>query len=95
LYWFIFYQLAGYVAPNWQVMCIVVPVVVAIGAITAQASLDLELGTGALHYSIYLLATMVLRFILVGGDKLLWNEVSQPAAAALAMLCQWWSCSAG
>lgn len=95
LYWFVFFQLVGYVAPNWQVMCIVVPVVVAIGAVTAQASLDLELGTGALHYSIYLLATLVLRFILVGADKLLWNEASRPAAAAAAVLCQWWSCAAG
>lgn len=96
LYWFIFYQLTGYVAPNWQVMCIVVPVVVAIGAVTAQASLDLELGTGALHYSIYLLATLVLRFILMGSDKLLWNEaVAKPAAAAAALLSQWWTLAAG
>ena len=95
LYWFIFYQLAGYMTPNWQVICLVVPVVVAIGAVTAQASLDLELGTAALHYSIYLLATLVLRFILMGADKLLWNEASKPAAAAAALLGQWWTCAVG
>ena len=95
LYWFIFYQLAGYVAPNWQIMCVVVPVVVAIGAVAAQVSLDLELGTAALHYSIYLLATLVLRFILMGADKLLWNEASKPAAAAAALLSQCWTCAAG
>jgi hypothetical protein len=95
LYWFLFYQLTGYVAPNWQVMCFVVPAVVAIGAVTAQASLDLELGTGALHYSIYLLATLVLRFILMGADKLLWNEAAKPAAAAAALVSQWWTFAAG
>jgi hypothetical protein len=80
LYWGAFAYLADVnITPNWQLMCIVVPALVAIGAFTAQASLDLELGTGALHYSMYLLTTLVLRAILVGHENLLWHS---PAATA-------------
>jgi hypothetical protein len=50
--------------PNWQIMCAVVPAMVAIGAFAAQASLELELGMGALHYSVYLITTVLLRFIM-------------------------------
>jgi hypothetical protein len=62
LYWAAFAYLGT--TPNWQVLCFVLPVAVAIGAFTAQASLDLEFGTGALHYSMYLVATLLLRLIL-------------------------------
>jgi hypothetical protein len=50
--------------PNWQIMCAVVPAMVAIGAFAAQASFELELGMGALHYSVYLITTVLLRFIM-------------------------------
>jgi hypothetical protein len=85
LYWGAFVYLGGVnITPNWQLMCVVVPVVVAIGAFTAQASLDLELGTGALHYCVYLLTTLVLRAILVGHENLLWAPAAQSAAQAVA-----------
>jgi len=50
--------------PNWQIMAAVVPVMVGLGAVASQASFELELMTGALHYSMYLIATVVLRFIM-------------------------------
>ena len=62
LYWFAFWYLD--VPPNWYTIGFVAVVAIAIGAVTAQASLDLELGTGALHYSMYLLATVLLRLML-------------------------------
>jgi hypothetical protein len=62
LYWFAFYYLD--VPPNWYTLCVVAPVVIGIGAFTAHLSLDLELGAGALHYSMYLLATVLLRVML-------------------------------
>src|SRR5687768_1747215 len=62
LYWFVFWYLDF--PPNWYSLCAAVPVMIAIGAFTAQVSLDLELSTGALHYSMYLLATVLLRLIL-------------------------------
>jgi len=37
---------------------------VTLGAVAAQASFDLELGTGALHYALYLLSTLVLRVLM-------------------------------
>jgi hypothetical protein len=62
LYWFSFWYL-GF-PPNWYSLGFVVLIAVAIGAFTAQVSLDLELGAGALHYSMYLLATVLLRLML-------------------------------
>jgi len=62
LYWFTFWYL-GF-PPDWYSLFVVVPVAVAIGAVTMQASLDLELGSGALHYTMYLFATVLLRIIL-------------------------------
>jgi hypothetical protein len=59
--------------PSWQIMCAVLPVMVALGAVAAQASFDLELGMGALHYSMYLAATVLLRLIM--GMDAHWNIV--------------------
>jgi len=42
----------------------VVPAVIAAGAFTAQVSLDLTFGNGALHYSVYLVATVLLRLLM-------------------------------
>lgn len=50
--------------PNWQLMCAVVPVMIALGALAAQASFELELTTGALHYGLYLISIVLLRFIM-------------------------------
>jgi hypothetical protein len=87
LYWGAFAYLADVnITPNWQFMVVVVPVLVAIGAFTAHTSLDLELGPGALHYSMYLIATLVLRAILVGYQNLLWHAPATTPAAAVA---QW------
>jgi hypothetical protein len=62
LYWFVFAYLGVY--PSWQILCFVVPAMVAVGAFTAQTSLDLELGAGALHYTLYLVATVLMRVIM-------------------------------
>jgi len=77
-YWMVFAYLypkppSGW-QPSWQVMCAVVPIMIAIGAVAAQASFELELTTGALHYALYLSATVVLRFIM--GMDPHWNVVS-------------------
>jgi predicted Zn finger-like uncharacterized protein len=60
--------------PNWQIMAAVVPVMIAIGAFASQASFELELPTGALHFSMYLAATVILRLIM--GMEPHWNVVS-------------------
>jgi len=71
-YWLIFAYLNQ--TPNWQVMAAAVPVMVGLGALASQASFEFELPTGALHYSLYLICTIVLRFIL--GMDILWNIAS-------------------
>src|SRR5262245_15262669 len=77
-YWLVFAYLnpkppSGW-QPSWQIMCAVVPIMIGIGAVASQASFELELTTGALHYAIYLSATVVLRFIM--GMDPHWNVVS-------------------
>lgn len=59
--------------PNWLIMGAVVPIMVAIGAFASQASFEFELTTGALHYALYLSATVILRFIM--GMEPHWNHV--------------------
>jgi hypothetical protein len=54
-------------------MCLVIPAAVAAGAVTSQASLDLEFGSGALHYTLYLSATVLLRLLM--GMNAYWNVV--------------------
>ena len=71
LYWLAFAYLGSTVQPNWQVLAFVLPAVIALGAFTAQVSLDLEFLTGALHYSLYLATTVLLRAIL--GMQVNWN----------------------
>jgi hypothetical protein len=68
-YWLVFAYLEQ--TPNWQIMAVVVPVMLGIGALASQASYEFELPTGALHYSLYLISTILLRFIL--GLDILWN----------------------
>ena len=87
LYWGAFSYLAEVnITPNWLLMAFVVPMLVAMGAFTAQISLDLELGTGALHYSMYLVTTLVLRAALVGHENLLWQS---PATTAARVATEW------
>lgn len=76
LLWFIFTYLN--MTPNWTAMAAAVPVMVGIGAVASQASLDFELGTGALHYAMYLAATVLLRLTL--GMQPHWN--APPATPA-------------
>ena len=45
-------------------MVFIAPVMIGIGAFAAFASLDFEFGTAAIHCSLYLLVTVVLRLIL-------------------------------
>ena len=68
-YWLVF----GYLnwTPDWQVMAAALPAMVALGAFASQASFEFELPTGALHYSLYLIATVLLRLVL--GMDILWN----------------------
>jgi hypothetical protein len=75
-YWFVFAYLnprppAGW-QPNWQVMAVVVPVMVALGAVASQASFEFELTTGALHYAMYLAVTVLLRVIIMGPKAAHW-----------------------
>lgn len=72
IYWFGFAYLD--LTPELLYMVVIVPVMIAIGAITSQASLDLEFGTGALHYTMYLVATVILRLIM--GMNAYWNVVT-------------------
>ena len=55
-------------------MVVVVPAMIALGAVTAQASLDLEFGQAALHYALYLSSMVVLRLIM--GMSAYWNVVT-------------------
>jgi hypothetical protein len=45
-------------------MVVILPIMVAIGSFAAYASLDLEFGTAAIHYGMYLAVTVVLRLIM-------------------------------
>jgi hypothetical protein len=58
--------------PNWQIMAAVVPAMIALGAFASQASFELEITTGALHYAIYLGVTVILRLIM--GLSPHWNQ---------------------
>ena len=57
----------------WQWMFIA-PLFVSLGGLAALASLDLDFGSGALHYSFYLLVTLLLRW--AAGMPPVWNPVA-------------------
>ncbi len=68
-YWFVFSYWNDWKPlrpgePNWQIMAAVVPAMIALGALASQASFEFELTTGALHYSMYLITTVILRLIM-------------------------------
>src|SRR6476659_421004 len=62
-YWYDFKPITGG-APNWTAVGIAVPIMIAIGSFAAQASLELELAMGSLHYALYLISAVLLRFIM-------------------------------
>jgi hypothetical protein len=73
LYWAVFAYF-GYdakQAPELMALLIAAAAMITIGAVTAQASLELELGQGAMHYALYLAATVILRLIM--GMSAYWN----------------------
>jgi hypothetical protein len=53
--------------PEMFQMVFIGPVALAVGAFAAHASLDLDFGTGVLHYGFYLLVTVLLRWLLGAG----------------------------
>ena len=69
LYWFVISYLD--LSPDGLLLAAAVPLVVVIGAFTAQASLDLEMGAAAFHYTVYLTVTILLRVIL--GMSAYWH----------------------
>jgi hypothetical protein len=75
-YWYVFAYLnpkppVGW-QPNWQFMAAVVPIMVGIGAVAAQASFELELTSAALNYALYLGVTVLLRVIIMGPQAAHW-----------------------
>jgi hypothetical protein len=74
LYWLVIAYLGFDANPNnGLVFAFAIPVVVLIGAFTANVALDLEFGSAALHYCVYLGATILLRVIL--GMNAYWHVV--------------------
>jgi hypothetical protein len=57
------------------VLLLIVPFMVVVGALTAYAALDLTIGSAAMHYGLYLIATIVL--CLVAGVQLF--EMTTPS----------------
>ncbi|MBW8883181.1 MAG: hypothetical protein JF612_00060 [Planctomycetia bacterium] len=62
-YWFNFKVPTGW-QPSWAIMAGAIPAMVAIGTVAAQASLELELTASALNYAMYLITTVLLRFVM-------------------------------
>jgi hypothetical protein len=66
--WGLVALMTGYVLGGSQLevihMVFVAPVMIGIGAFAAFAALDFEFGTAAIHCSLYLLVTVVLRLVL-------------------------------
>jgi hypothetical protein len=91
LYWFVFWQLADVnVTPNWYTALPALVIMLGIGAVTAQASLELDFGAAALHYSMYLVTIVILRWILLGFDGLLWQQMTASPAATAWIACTNW-----
>ncbi|QDU30149.1 hypothetical protein ETAA8_52680 [Anatilimnocola aggregata] len=76
LYWFVFTYLDINPAGNGLMLVFAIPVVIVIGAVCAQASLELEFGAAALHYTVYLATTVLLRLIL--GMSAYWHADPLP-----------------
>jgi len=76
--WGVFTYLSGRVDTSqpWNWLLVAPPLVIT-GALAALASLDLDFGSGSLHYAFYVLVTALLRW--VAGMGWLWENVN-PAA---------------
>jgi hypothetical protein len=74
--WGLFSQLSafGYVTGEIWNWVIVVPAFVAAGGLIAFSALDLEYGSGVLHYGFYLAATVILGWLATG--QWAWNVAS-------------------
>src|SRR5262245_26480499 len=73
LYWAVFAYF-GYDAkhaPELMALIVAAAAMTTLGAVTAQASLELEFGQAAMHYALYLAATVILRLIM--GMSAYWN----------------------
>ena len=88
LYWFAFWYLER--SAELVHVVIVAPVVIGIGAFTAQMSLDLDFGAGALHYSLYLFATLLLRLIVGLSPHWHVEPVSSDAVAYFVLWTAYW-----
>ncbi|MCI0357818.1 MAG: zinc-ribbon domain-containing protein [Planctomycetaceae bacterium] len=75
LYWAVFaYFGVTDKPPELMFLLIAAAAMVVLGALTAQASLELDFGPAAMHYALYLAATVILRVIM--GMNAYWNVVS-------------------
>jgi hypothetical protein len=69
-YWLVFGYLG--IEPQLLYLLFVIPAVIAIGAVTAIAAFDFDFGPAAMHYSLYLIATLLLRLLM--GMNALWEK---------------------
>ncbi len=75
LYWFVFaYFGFDKSAPELLALMPAVAGMVLLGTITAQASLELDFGPAAMHYCLYLAATVILRLIM--GMSGYWDVIT-------------------
>jgi hypothetical protein len=63
VYWFKFKVPPDW-QPSWALMGGVIPAMVAVGTVAAQASFELELVASSLNYALYLISTVLLRWIM-------------------------------
>jgi len=69
-YWFVFAYLN--VTPDFTYLLFVIPIAIVIGAVAALASFDFDFGQATLHYSVYFVATILLRLLM--GMNGLWDK---------------------
>jgi hypothetical protein len=73
IYWavFAYFGFDAKHAPDLIPMMIAAAAMITVGAVTAQASLELETGPAAMHYAMYLAVTVILRLVM--GMHAYWN----------------------
>jgi predicted Zn finger-like uncharacterized protein len=70
-YWFNFKPLPSG-EPSWVAVGVAAAVMTAVGTVAAQASFELEIGGSVLNYAMYLICTVLLRFIMNMDPK--WQQ---------------------